>query len=125
MYLGYCVPCTLVIYNGRGAHQWNVQLKTLIAALFVSPLSQGFAFSRTNSRWEIAVYKHWVDNVRNQYYHYKNLDCSTIFESLYARSEDHVYGSWLLCGYRDHYHFLFHHHLFRNICLHSTRKILG
>lgn len=40
MYVGYCVPCTLVIYNGRGAHQWNVQVKTLIAALYVSHLHQ-------------------------------------------------------------------------------------
>ncbi|MCJ1262840.1 hypothetical protein MMC22_002710 [Lobaria immixta] len=34
MYMGYCVPCTFVIYNGRGAHQWNVQLRTLIGALY-------------------------------------------------------------------------------------------
>lgn len=118
MYMGYCVPCTFVIYNGRGAHQWNVQLRTLIGALYVSPSPVAalfrffFCFLNANSPWKIAVHKHWINNVRNQYYHYKNLDTSSVSESLHARSEDYSYDSWFLYGYRNYYSFLFYHHLF-------------
>lgn len=44
MYVGYCVPCTLGIYNGRGAHQWNVHFKTLFAGLYVSLSSRESPF---------------------------------------------------------------------------------
>ena len=35
MYLAYVVPCTLVVHTVEGVHQWNVQVKTMIKALFV------------------------------------------------------------------------------------------
>ena len=35
MFIGYCVPTSLLIRDGGGVHQWNIRLKNLISILYV------------------------------------------------------------------------------------------
>ena len=37
MYIGFCVPCFLIVQTVEGVHQWNVKVKTLFTALYVHP----------------------------------------------------------------------------------------
>lgn len=39
LWIAYCVPTNLIMKNGGGVHQWNVQLKAFIVVLHVSTLS--------------------------------------------------------------------------------------
>lgn len=36
MWIGYTVPTSLLMYNGGGIHQWNVQLKSFMNFLYVA-----------------------------------------------------------------------------------------
>ena len=38
LFVGYCVPTSLLIKAGGGVHQWDIQLKALIPILYVSHL---------------------------------------------------------------------------------------
>ncbi|KAL8724487.1 MAG: hypothetical protein Q9166_007921 [cf. Caloplaca sp. 2 TL-2023] len=39
LWIGYCVPTSLIMVHGGGVHQWNVRLKDLIAILYYSYVS--------------------------------------------------------------------------------------
>ena len=126
LWIAYCVPTTLIMKNGGGVHQWNVQLKAFIVVLHVSIPFPVDSFYRLISDFldnEASQYR--SNNLRDHSLCDQAFNPTSVLEdlcALSAKEPHHVLG----CQHyhRVELHFLYGYHFHRNISLQSTRKSL-